>query len=84
MTDINAEAVTIDGCRVDLEQSAASWGASSPDAPGCFAVGGTREEALRLMQEALTEHISLLQELGMTAPSAARLENKALENEVAA
>ncbi len=73
---MNTDAVTINGCRVDLEQGPTSWGASSPDVPGCFAVGGTRAEALRLMQEALTEHIDVLRELGMAGPNAVRLENE--------
>ncbi len=73
--ETNTEAVIIDGYRVELEQGAKSWGASSPDVSGCFAVGSTREETLRLMREALTEHIALRHELGMAVPSASRVED---------
>lgn len=71
----NTEAVIIDGYRVELEQGATSWGASSLDVSGCFAVGSTREETLRLMQEALAEHLALRRELGMTVPDASHVED---------
>jgi predicted RNase H-like HicB family nuclease len=38
-----------------------SWGAYCPDVPGCVAVGNTREEVTRLMQEALAAHLESMQ-----------------------
>lgn len=73
--DTNTEAVIIDGYHVEMEQGATSWGASSPDVSGCFAVGSTRDETLRLMREVLAEHVALLSELGMPAPNASRFED---------
>ncbi len=40
-----------------IEKGETSYGAYSPDLPGCFAVGSTREEAERLMYEAMQEHL---------------------------
>jgi len=40
-----------------------------PDVPGCAAVGGTREEALRLVREAIALHIEGLKEQGLPIPA---------------
>jgi predicted RNase H-like HicB family nuclease len=40
-----------------------------PDLPGCVAVGGNAEEALRLAEDALTFHLEGLVEEGIAAPS---------------
>lgn len=49
---------------VVIEQGATSFGAHVPDLPGCIAVGETREEALRLIQEAIELHLQSLLENG--------------------
>jgi predicted RNase H-like HicB family nuclease len=53
---------------VIIEKGETSYGAYSPDLPGCFAVGETREEAERLMYEAMQEHIRWMLEDGDTIP----------------
>lgn len=47
---------------VIIEKGENSYGAYSPDVPGCVAVGDTREEVERLMREALREHLQMMQE----------------------
>ena len=42
---------------VIIEQGDNSYGAYSPDLPGCVAVGRTREEVERNMHEAIEMHI---------------------------
>jgi predicted RNase H-like HicB family nuclease len=44
------------------------WGASSPDLPGCVAVGDTKAEVEQLIGEAIPMHISLMRELGELIP----------------
>ncbi len=44
------------------------WGASSPDLPGCVAVGKTRHEAEKLIGEAIPLHVELLRESGQPVP----------------
>jgi predicted RNase H-like HicB family nuclease len=44
---------------VIIEKGENSYGAYSPDVPGCVAVGDTREEVEQLMKEALQEHLPL-------------------------
>lgn len=46
---------------VIIEKGEHSYGAYSPDVPGCVAVGETREEVEHLMKEALREHLPLPQ-----------------------
>jgi predicted RNase H-like HicB family nuclease len=41
-----------------------------PDLPGCVAVGESREEVLRLIQEAIELHIDGLREDGLPIPAA--------------
>lgn len=53
---------------VILERGDTSYGSYVPDIPGCIAVEDTPEETLKLMQEALQEHISLMQEDGDAIP----------------
>lgn len=45
------------------EKGEHSYGAYSPDVPGCVALGDTREEVERLMREALQEHLELMREV---------------------
>ncbi len=53
---------------VILEEGENSFGVYVPDLPGCVAVGETREEALRLIQEAIEFHIEGLREDGQPIP----------------
>ncbi|HTZ85437.1 MAG TPA: type II toxin-antitoxin system HicB family antitoxin [Solirubrobacteraceae bacterium] len=45
-----------------------SWGASSPDLPGCVAVGTTRSEVERLIGEAIPLHLEMMREVGEPIP----------------
>jgi len=53
---------------VVIEQGPASFGAHVPDLPGCAAVGESREEVLRLIQEAIEIHLESLLEHGEKIP----------------
>ena len=53
---------------VILEHGRTSWGAYVPDLPGCVAVADTREEAERLIEEAIKLHIDDLRESGEPRP----------------
>jgi predicted RNase H-like HicB family nuclease len=53
---------------VVVEHGPDSWGAHVPDLPGCIAVGGTRDEVLKLIQEAIDLHIEDLQAQGADVP----------------
>lgn len=44
------------------------WGAYVPDLPGCVAVGKTREEAERLIREAIEFHLEGMRADGDTIP----------------
>ena len=54
---------------VVLEKGSGSWGAHVPDLPDCVAVGENREEALKLIREAINFHIEGLKEHRPTLPS---------------
>lgn len=54
---------------VVIEQGPRSFGAHVPDLPGCVAVADTREEVLRLIQEAIQLHLESLLEHGEKVPS---------------
>ncbi|MEO6390882.1 MAG: type II toxin-antitoxin system HicB family antitoxin [Pyrinomonadaceae bacterium] len=49
---------------VIVEEGATSFGAHVPDLPGCVAVAETREEVLKLIQEAIEFHLEGLKEDG--------------------
>ena len=51
-----------------IEQGESSFGASTPDLPGCIAVGETRDEVLELMREAIEFHLEGLREAGEVIP----------------
>ena len=53
---------------VIVEQGEGGFGAYVPDLPGCVAVGETREEALRLIQESIELHLEGLREDGLPVP----------------
>ncbi|MDQ2903277.1 MAG: type II toxin-antitoxin system HicB family antitoxin [Ktedonobacteraceae bacterium] len=42
---------------VIIEKGSKSYGAYSPDLPGCVAVGDTQEEVEKNMREAITMHL---------------------------
>ena len=56
---------------VVVERGEAGWGAHVPDLPGCIAAGKTREEALRLIREAMALHLEALHVAGEAIPGAA-------------
>lgn len=47
------------------EQGQDSWGAYSPDLPGCTAVASSRDEVERLMHEAVESHVDVLRSEGL-------------------
>lgn len=53
---------------VIIEEGASSFGAYVPDLPGCVAVAETREEVLRLIEEAIDFHLEGLREDGQPIP----------------
>jgi predicted RNase H-like HicB family nuclease len=53
---------------VVIEKGKTSYGAYVPDLPGCVAVGETREEAERLIREAIQFHLDGLREEGLPIP----------------
>lgn len=53
---------------VILEEGSESWGAYVPDLPGCVAVGETRQEALKLIHEAVEFHLDGMKEDGDPIP----------------
>jgi predicted RNase H-like HicB family nuclease len=52
-----------------IEKGPTSYGAYSPDLPGCVAVGDTIEEVKQLMQKAIELHIKGLLEDGEPLPT---------------
>ncbi len=53
---------------VIVEKGETSYGAYSPDVPGCVAVGDTREEVLQRFREALQEHLELMRDENLPLP----------------
>ena len=53
-----------------IEQGEKSYGAYVPDLPGCVAAAATREEAVKLIHEAIEEHLKVLCDEGMPIPPA--------------
>ena len=45
-----------------IERGENSYGAYVPDLPGCVAAAETREEVVKLIHEAIAQHIQLLRE----------------------
>lgn len=65
---------------VVIEQEGESYGAYSPDLPGCVAVGDSLEETVQLMREALAEHLAAMRRDGeLIPPSTTRLGAPGLE-----
>jgi predicted RNase H-like HicB family nuclease len=53
---------------VVVEKGPKSYGAYVPDLPGCGAAGETREQVLKLIQEAIELHLEGLKEDGESIP----------------
>jgi len=53
---------------VIYEQGPTSWGAYVPDLPGVIAVGDSRDEVQRLIQEAVEFHLEGMREEGISIP----------------
>jgi predicted RNase H-like HicB family nuclease len=53
---------------VIIEQGDGGFGAYVPDLPGCVAVGETREEAMRLIREAIEFYLEGVREEGLPVP----------------
>jgi predicted RNase H-like HicB family nuclease len=53
---------------VIVEEGKSSLGAYVPDLPGCVAVADTKEEVLKLIQEAIEFHLEGLREDGQPIP----------------
>jgi len=51
-----------------IEHGETSYGAYVPDLPGCVAAAETREEVVKLIREAIKQHIELLREEGLPVP----------------
>ena len=51
-----------------IEQTPRNFAAYAPDLPGCIATGGTRDEVVREMREAMAFHIESLREHGDPVP----------------
>ena len=49
---------------VIVEEGESSFGAHVPDLPGCVAVADTKQEVLKLIQEAIEFHLDGLREDG--------------------
>ena len=53
---------------VVIEKGSESFGAYAPDLPGCAVVGESREEVIKLIQEAVELHLQSLKEHGNESP----------------
>jgi predicted RNase H-like HicB family nuclease len=53
---------------VVVEQGPSSFGAYVPDLPGCVAVGSSKQEVLRLIQEAIEFHLEGIKDQGASVP----------------
>jgi predicted RNase H-like HicB family nuclease len=53
---------------VIYERCGKSYGAYVPDLPGCVAVGETKEEAARLIREAIFLHVTGMAKEGLPVP----------------
>ena len=54
---------------VVIEEGDKSFGAYVPDLPGCVAAADTRAEVVKLIHEAIDEHLQVLREEGMPIPA---------------
>ena len=51
-----------------IERAPRNFAAYVPDLPGCFATGGTRDDVIREIREAIAFHIENLRENGDPVP----------------
>ena len=51
-----------------IEQGENSFGAYVPDLPGCVAAADSREEVVKLIHEAIEDHVNVLREDGLPVP----------------
>ena len=51
-----------------IEQTPRNYAAYVPDLPGCIATGGTRDDVIREIREAVSFHIENLRENGDPVP----------------
>ena len=58
---------------VIVERGTNSFGAYLPDLPGCAVVADTKEEALKLIREAVVLHVESLREAGEPIPEPASM-----------
>ena len=56
---------------VVIEKGETGFGAYVPDLPGCVAAGATRDEVVKLIQEAIEFHIEGLKDDGQPIPAPA-------------
>ena len=56
---------------VVIEEGESSWGAHVPDLPGCVAVGESKDEVVKLIQEAIDLHIEDLRGSAQPIPAPA-------------
>ncbi len=54
---------------VVVEKGPTSFGAYVPDLPGCVAAGGSKDEVLSLIREAIELHLEGLKEEGQPIPA---------------
>jgi predicted RNase H-like HicB family nuclease len=52
-----------------IEKGVDTFGAYVPDFPGCVAAGETRDEVVRLIQEAIHLHLEALKDEGLPIPA---------------
>lgn len=64
---------------VILEHEGASWGAYCPDLPGVGVVGDPREEAEKLIREAIALHLAGLRDAGERIPPPAAVATTLVE-----
>ena len=51
-----------------IEDAGTNYAAYAPDVPGCVAAADTVEEVVALLQEAISQHIEILREMGEEIP----------------
>lgn len=51
-----------------IEKAVSNYSAYSPDLPGCVANGGTKDQVLQNMREAISLHLEGLREDGLPIP----------------
>ena len=56
------------GYRIRVEREGSSWGAWSPDLPGCVGLGRSREAALRSIRKSIQLTVDYLREVGDPVP----------------